>query len=335
MNAPEINFDSTAKALRKIKPLKTPVFGELEKNILYTFSGKSAISLVLRYFRSQNALRDRTDQLLVPGGLGIPVYNTINKSCFPTTFFNKKVQGVLAYHQWGYPQNMDAIRQFCDEKKLFLIEDCAHAFESYYRGERVGTMGEVAIFSLAKFFPSVVGGAIYTKNESMRRFVTEAFRSDEKNLAKKVFVRRLAIDCSPTKQNLIELERNYAIYDLLLACPAYSLAVARNEIAHGAIERRKHIHERYRAVFGGDAYPSSLADENVIPWVMPLFFETGQCKKVVAALRKKNIKSDIYHFDVNRNMLEPRFAPCVPLPCHQGMSGEDVDLIIATVQKAL
>ena len=158
---------------------------------------------------------------------------------------------------------------------------------------------------------------------------------DEKALAKKVFARRLAIDRSPTRENLIELERNYAIYDLLLQCPAYSLAVARSEIAHGALERRKQIHDSYRAVFGGGAYPSSLADEEVIPWVVPLFFSEEQCQHVVAALRKKNVKSDIYHFDVNRNMLNPRFVPCVPLPCHQGMSEEDVDSIIATVQKAL
>ncbi len=40
----------------------------------------------------------------------------------------------------------------------------------------VGTYGDASIFSFSKFFSSVVGGAIYTENDDMKKQIKEKFK---------------------------------------------------------------------------------------------------------------------------------------------------------------
>jgi len=329
-----IEFNYTAKKLGTAKSVDCPVFGDLEKDIIYTFSGKSSLALLLRYYRHTNRLRNRSDQVLVPQWLGDPVYMVMHEYCFPTTFLNEKVKGIMVYHQWGFPQDMDYIKDFCEDKKLFCIEDCAHSLESYYKGQRVGTFSETSFFSLAKFFPSVVGGAIYAKNKAVKSFVENKFAEDETELAKEVFLRHFQYDNSQTSKNTIELRRDYAIYGKLIRCPDYSLKISRREVAKGAIEKRKANYGLYKMAFSNQKYLSRLMEEDVAPWAVPLFFNQRINKKVVSLLRQNGVKSDVYHFDLNRNMLKPDFKECVPLPCHQGMTEDDIYRIIDIVTGA-
>lgn len=329
----KINFNYTAQTLSPVPAVSIPLFGALEKNIRYTFSGKSALALLLRWYRSTGALRDRSDELLVPQWLGSPVYDTIHPLCFPTTTMNERVRGVMAYHQWGFPQDMDALQKFCRAKKLFLFEDCAHAFESYYHGARVGTFGDSALFSLAKFFPSVVGGAIYTESAPLRRFIDGEYGRDNRVFSKEVFANYFAFDRHPTARNSRDVLRNYSVYDQLVRCPKYSLSAARYDAEQGALDKRRRNYARYQDVFK-KLVPEPSPTE-VAPWAVPFFASEEQCKKIVSALRDMNVCSDVYHFDIHRNMIDPRFVPCVPLPCNQGVSEKDIDRIIASVQKAV
>ena len=70
---------------------------------------------------------------------------------------------MLAAHFFGLPQDLSAVRTFCDERGLRLIEDCAHAFFGRSHAAPVGAMGDVAIASLPKFFPVVEGGCLVTR----------------------------------------------------------------------------------------------------------------------------------------------------------------------------
>ncbi|MDP2652256.1 MAG: DegT/DnrJ/EryC1/StrS family aminotransferase [bacterium] len=330
----KILFNPITTKLEQPTSSKIAVFGDIEDDITYTFSGKSALAMLLHYYRSAGVLRDRTDEILVPQWLGIPVYESIHKFCFPTTSYNDRVRGVLAYHQWGYPQHMDTLKKFCKGKGLFLIEDCAHSFESWFNGQRLGTFGDAAIFSLAKFFPSVMGGATYTTDATIRTFVARAIGNDDPILAKEFFDTRLAFDREPTDRHRVELEKSYIVYNRALKCPEYSLAVARKETSDGAMDMRKRHYTRYAKAFGSEEHLSELLKEQVVPWVVPLFFDEETCKSVAVALQSEGIEADVYHFDVNRNMLNPNFVPCVPVPCHQKMSDEEVDRVI-TIVKAL
>lgn len=61
----------------------------------------------------------------------------------------KKTKAVIVVHYGGHPVDLDRIAKLCREHRVTLIEDCAHASGSYYRGHHVGTFGDFGCFSFA------------------------------------------------------------------------------------------------------------------------------------------------------------------------------------------
>ena len=72
-----------------------------------------------------------------------------------------------------------------------------------------------------------------------------------------------------------------------------------------------------------------------MPWVFPLFLKRRYRDLVVKSLIENDIESGVYHFDINRNILKPDFRKCVPIPCHQGISEDDIGRIIEIVREAI
>ncbi|NDD15062.1 MAG: aminotransferase class I/II-fold pyridoxal phosphate-dependent enzyme, partial [Betaproteobacteria bacterium] len=62
-----------------------------------------------------------------------------------------KTKAIMLAHTLGNPFNLDAITELCNRYKLWLIEDCCDALGSTYKGQKVGTFGDVATLS---FYPA-------------------------------------------------------------------------------------------------------------------------------------------------------------------------------------
>lgn len=291
----------------------------------YVFSGKSAIALILRYLRRESVLADKSAQVLVPEWLGTWVYMIMHHYCFPTTTVNKKVQVVMVYHQWGFPQRMETIETFARKHRLFLIEDCAHAITGSYRGKRLGTFGDVSLWSLSKFFGTPAGGALYSKHAKLRHFVSSSISKSDPKLE------RLALRGLRTGK--AEVGRAYAVYNLVAHCPRRALGAMRRALLKGALERRRRNFERLRTALWGPEEERLLEDSEVVPWMVPLFCG-GRNVAVAQALEREGFEGGIYHFDVNRNMLKPRFVECIALPCHQGLSKRAIERVIQAVLSA-
>jgi dTDP-4-amino-4,6-dideoxygalactose transaminase len=76
-------------------------------------------------------------------------------------------RALILTHFFGFPQDLEHARTFCDEHQLILIEDCAHAFFGDWRGMPVGSVGDYAIASSMKFFPVFDGGVLAAKNSDL------------------------------------------------------------------------------------------------------------------------------------------------------------------------
>ena len=77
--------------------------------------------------------------------------------------------GVVGVHYAGYPMDLDEIVPLCEEHDLFLIEDCAHAQGTEWRGEKVGTFGQAGTFSFqqSKSLTAGEGGAVITDDDRL------------------------------------------------------------------------------------------------------------------------------------------------------------------------
>jgi perosamine synthetase len=80
-----------------------------------------------------------------------------------------KTKAVLVVHLYGNPCNMDEIRGICDRYDLLLIEDCAQAHGAEYKSKKVGTFGDLSMFSFyaTKNMVTGEGGMILTDNDAV------------------------------------------------------------------------------------------------------------------------------------------------------------------------
>lgn len=82
---------------------------------------------------------------------------------------NDKTKVIIATHLFGKPCDIDALYALAKDKNIFIIEDCAHAIGSKYKGRRVGSLGDAAFFSfsLTKPFNTFNGGMITSNNSEL------------------------------------------------------------------------------------------------------------------------------------------------------------------------
>lgn len=78
------------------------------------------------------------------------------------------VRAVIVTHMWGNPCPMDDIVEFCRTHELLLLEDCSHAHFASWQGQRVGTFGDMAVFSTQKAITTGEGGVLVTANDRYR-----------------------------------------------------------------------------------------------------------------------------------------------------------------------
>ncbi len=68
-----------------------------------------------------------------------------------------RTKAIIPVHLYGQPANLDPILDIARRHGLRLIEDCAQSHGALYKGQRVGSFGDVACFS---FYPTKNLGAI-------------------------------------------------------------------------------------------------------------------------------------------------------------------------------
>jgi dTDP-4-amino-4,6-dideoxygalactose transaminase len=78
-----------------------------------------------------------------------------------------RTRAIVPVHFAGRPCDMDSLAAISAEHSLQLIEDCAHAIETEYRGLKAGTIGNFGCFSfyVTKNVVTGEGGMVLTRNE--------------------------------------------------------------------------------------------------------------------------------------------------------------------------
>jgi CDP-6-deoxy-D-xylo-4-hexulose-3-dehydrase len=88
-----------------------------------------------------------------------------------------KTKAIMLAHTLGNPFNLDAVVATCKKHNLWLIEDCCDALGSTYKGQMVGSFGDIGTLS---FYPAHhitmgEGGAVFTNNAELK-IIAESFR---------------------------------------------------------------------------------------------------------------------------------------------------------------
>lgn len=116
-----------------------------------------------------------TTHAIVSNGLK-PVFCDINLDDFTIDvdkieeLITEKTSAIIPVHVFGYPCNIDKIKQIADKYGLKVIYDAAHAFSVKVNEEGIGNFGDASMFSLhaTKVYNSIEGGLLTYNNSSYK-----------------------------------------------------------------------------------------------------------------------------------------------------------------------
>jgi len=148
-------------------------------------SGTDADALSLAVLYDYGAKRG--DEIIIPALSFVATGNAVFQAGFTPVFVDveretlninpakieaaitKKTRGIMPVHLMGKPAEMDKILSIAKKHKLYVIEDAAEAHGAEYKGKKIGTIGDMAAFSLyaAHIVTTIEGGIITTNNPQM------------------------------------------------------------------------------------------------------------------------------------------------------------------------
>jgi perosamine synthetase len=88
---------------------------------------------------------------------------------------NKRTRALAVVHYLGLPVDMDRVMELAREHKLFVVEDCALALGTYYKGVHAGLLGDVGCFSFypVKHITTGEGGMVISRHAEVNEAVSK------------------------------------------------------------------------------------------------------------------------------------------------------------------
>ena len=193
---PEIldsDIEGVVRVLRTPNLATGPALAEFEQDIaayigspfaVAVNSGTSALHLAVRCLDLQEG-----DEVIVPSFAFAAIANVLLQERMTPVFVDidprtlnitpaaieaaigPRTRAVLVVHTFGYPAEIDAIREITRRHKLALIEDACEGLGAEVHGKKVGTFGDAAVFA---FYPNKQittgeGGVLVTADPNIPR----------------------------------------------------------------------------------------------------------------------------------------------------------------------
>jgi dTDP-4-amino-4,6-dideoxygalactose transaminase len=258
-----------------------------------------------------------------------------------------RTRAIIVVHVAGLPAEMDAILAIAQAHLMPVIEDAAHAFPAKYRGRMVGTIGNMTAFSFyaTKTLATGEGGMLTTDNpDYAQRVTTMALHGISHDAWKRYSAE------GRWYYEVLEPGYKYNMPDLAASLGLHQLA-RRDWL----LERRRSIAARYTAAFSqyDELEPPSSPAHVEHAWHLYMLrlrserLTTGR-DDFIRALAEANIGTSVHFIPLHlhpyyrtRYQLAPQDFPTaleayrreISLPIHPGMSDDDVDDVIAALEK--
>lgn len=261
-----------------------------------------------------------------------------------------RTEAILPVHLYGHPAEMDEILTFAADHDLAVVEDAAQAHGAQYRGEPVGSIGDVGCFSFyaTKNITTGEGGILTT---------------DDDDIAERL--RLLRSHGMANRDEHVELGYNYRMSELHAAVGAQQV----NRL-DGFNKRRTEISERLFAELDGVAWVDAATVRDYVDhayfWAA---FEIDEDaigmsgKDVWAGLRDRGVETrhrytkplyrqpiflehrgfngrfpwsandnDYEYADLHLDTVEDIAGRTIGLPNHPNLTEEDVEYVIETIK---
>jgi len=254
-----------------------------------------------------------------------------------------RTRAILPTHFAGLPCDMEGLYELAKKHKLRVIEDAALAIGSSWRGKRIGSFGDICVFSFHpnKNITSIEGGALVLNDEHEAREIESLRFHGITYLADRT--RDVAV--AGGKFNLPDVNAAVGLAQLALL-PSFN-------------ENRRALAGRYLAQFRTDPacelpHPGYTTDEAGHSWnmfapLLPLPQLTITRREFRDALEQRGIGTGVSYEAAHLATLYRRFGyhrgslpnteriadTTVTLPLHPGLTVADVDRVCAACAEVL
>ncbi|MDP2171367.1 MAG: DegT/DnrJ/EryC1/StrS family aminotransferase [Rhodocyclaceae bacterium] len=273
------------------------------------------------------------------------------------------VKALLATHFFGIAQDFAALAAWCIERGITLIEDGSHAFFcEHHRPAGIGGHGEFVVSSPYKFLPSPDGGLLYARDAGRLKSLSTRAPAVVNELRGMHFAWSKAAE---QRNNRAALAPAHLDAELAaIAAARHSAAIDRHELAGTSADYRPD-HEGYTALrFSRMLYRhpdiDSIAQrrrdhyrqwamatmnlpycrplypelpEGCIPYMFPLIIDNPEPHFT----RLKQLGVPIFRWDSSAvsgcATASDYRLHLLHLPCHQSLTGRDMDWMIAAITK--
>lgn len=252
----------------------------------------------------------------------------------------QRTRAVIVMHYAGCVADGDAWRKFAEERRLYLIEDAAHAAGAH----RAGTFGDAAAFSFFgnKNMTTAEGGMVFARDravlERMRQLRGHGMTSDTRQ--------RLA--ARAPSYDVTMLGWNYRMDEFRAAIGLVQLQFLRRWN-----ERRANLARLYRSALAercsGVCVPFSDADRQSSHHILPAVLPDGSDRDaVMTRMREAGVQTTVHYPPIHRmsfyrDQLPPQHLPVtesfsrreLSLPLHPKLEGSDVENVVSALADAL
>ncbi|MFJ6264930.1 UDP-4-amino-4,6-dideoxy-N-acetyl-beta-L-altrosamine transaminase [Lysinibacillus xylanilyticus] len=152
-----------------------------------------------------------------------------------------RTRAIIPVHFTGQPVQLDEIHAIAKKHNLTVIEDAAHALGAKYKGQKIGALSDMTMFSFhpVKHVTTGEGGVITTNNEfyykKLLQFRSHGITRDTKSIIK---------NDGPWYYDMHFLGYNYRMTDIQAA-----LGISQMEKLDRFVARRREIAQMYDEAF--------------------------------------------------------------------------------------
>jgi len=244
----------------------------------------------------------------------------------------RKVAALLPVYTLGNAPDMAALRALADRYRLPIVADAAAALGATYRGQAIGPLADMSVFSFNgnKTVTAGGGGAVVTGDEALAR---------------------LARHLSTTARVGSDYHHDQVGYNYRMTNLQAAVGCAQMEQANGFIARKKAIRAHYDTALadlpGVGVFPQPTWGESAC-WFSGITIPSGiDIAKVCAALKARGIEARSFWKPIH---LQPPYASAprepmpiteqcwhrmLTLPCSTGLTTADQETVIHAVREVL
>lgn len=243
-----------------------------------------------------------------------------------------KPRAIIVVHLYGHPADIEPILDLCNKYNIKVIEDATEALGSKYKGEMVGSLGDIGCFSFNgnKLITTGGGGMLVTNNKEYAKYVkylsTQA-KDDPKNYIHK------------------EIGYNYRLTNIQAA-----MGIAQLEHINDFIKSKRNTASKYNEAF------SKIQGIKINPeedwafncsWLYSILVDENKfgmnSKTLLNKLRKKGIGARPFWKPIHTM---PMYEDCdsniknanklwekgINLPCSVGIPDVDINYVIEKIK---